>query len=69
MTREPPTETPPAMAGRRFGKRRLEPIAIGVMGLGFVMMFQPFAQLLYTYSFIVILLGTVMFVVVSHLPE
>jgi uncharacterized membrane protein YeaQ/YmgE (transglycosylase-associated protein family) len=47
----------------------LENIATGLIGLGFVMLFQPFALSLYTYSFITMLVGTVMFIVVSKLPE
>jgi hypothetical protein len=37
--------------------------------LGVVMLMQPFALGLYTYSFIVTLLGTVMFIIVSHFRE
>jgi len=33
------------------------------------MLMQPFAIELYTYSFAVILTGTVGFIVVSHFPE
>jgi hypothetical protein len=55
--------------GGRSSRRYLEPLAIGIMALGFVMMFQPYAKILFTYSFIVILFGTLMFVFVSHLPE
>ena len=47
----------------------LEPLAMAIMALGFVMMFQPFAKILFSYSFIVILFGTLMFIVVSHLSE
>jgi hypothetical protein len=47
----------------------LENIATGLIGLGFVMLFQPFALSLYTYSFITMLVGTVMFIVVSKFPE
>lgn len=47
----------------------LERIAMAIMALGAIMMFQPFVLALYTYSFIVILLGTLMFIVVSHFPE
>ncbi|MBK9714574.1 MAG: hypothetical protein IPO81_25175 [Kouleothrix sp.] len=54
---------------RRSSRRLLEPTAIGVMALGAVMMFQPFAKILFTYSFIVFLFGTLMFIVVSHLSE
>jgi hypothetical protein len=44
-------------------------VAMGIMALGFAMMFQPFAKVLFTYSFVVILFGTLMFIVVSHLSE
>lgn len=54
---------------RPSSRRYLEPIAISIMALGALMMFQPFAKILYSYSFIVILFGTLMFIVVSHLPE
>jgi hypothetical protein len=47
----------------------LENIAIALIGLGFLMLFQPFALVLYTYSFITMLVGTVMFIVVSKFPE
>jgi hypothetical protein len=33
------------------------------------MLFQPFALVLYTWSFVTMLLGTVMFIVVSKFPE
>jgi len=33
------------------------------------MLVQPFALALYTYSFLVILAGSVAFVVTSHFPE
>ena len=47
----------------------LENLAIGLIGLGFLMLFQPFLLVLYTYSFITLLTGTVMFIVVSKFPE
>jgi len=33
------------------------------------MLMQPYAMILYTYSFSVILAGTLGFIVVSHFPE
>ena len=48
---------------------RLENIAVSVIGLGFLMMFQPFALPLYTYSFVTLLAGTAMFIIVSKFPE
>ena len=47
---------------------RLENIAVGVIALGFLMMFQPFALALYTYSFVTLLAGTAMFIIVSKFP-
>jgi hypothetical protein len=43
--------------------------AAGVIGLGMLMQMQPFALGLYTWSFAVIVAGTVGFVVASHFPE
>ena len=40
-----------------------------VIGLGILMLMQPFAIELYTWSFAVILAGTVGFLVTSHFPE
>jgi hypothetical protein len=33
------------------------------------MLMQPFCRWAFTYSFIVTLVGTVMFIIVSHFPE
>jgi len=46
-----------------------ENLATIVIGLGVVMLMQPFSMTLYTYSFITTLIGTLMFVVVSKFPE
>ena len=46
-----------------------ENIATGVIGIGFLMLFQPFALTLYTWSFVTMLFGTVMFIIVSKFPE
>jgi hypothetical protein len=40
-----------------------------VIIVGILMLVQPFALGLYTYSFLVILAGSVAFVVTSHFPE
>ena len=47
----------------------MEVAACVVITLGIVMMLQPFAMVLYTYSFITTLFGTVMFMLVSKLPD
>lgn len=46
-----------------------EMLATVLIGLGVVMLMQPFLLGLYTYSFVVTLFGTVMFIIVSHFPE
>jgi hypothetical protein len=46
-----------------------EMLASILIALGVVMLMQPYVLWAYTYSFIVTLVGTVMFIVVSHFPE
>jgi len=46
-----------------------EMLATILIGLGVFMLMQPFILWLYTYSFIVTLVGTVMFIIVSHFRE
>lgn len=46
-----------------------EMLATILIALGVFMLMQPFALVLFTYSFIVTLTGTVMFIIVSHFPE
>ena len=46
-----------------------EMLATILIALGVVMLMQPYAIGLYSYSFIVTLVGTVMFIIVSHFPE
>jgi hypothetical protein len=46
-----------------------EMVATVLIGLGVAMLMQPFAQVLYTWSFLVTLAGTVMFIIVSHFPD
>ncbi len=53
----------------RFRRGPWEWLAIFVIAAGVVMLMQPLALALYTYSFVTILAGTVMFIVVSHFPE
>jgi hypothetical protein len=47
----------------------MEMLAIVLIAAGFLMLFQPFLLELYTYSFITMLVGTLMFIVVSKFPE
>jgi len=46
-----------------------ELVATILIAVGVFMLMQPFVLWLYTYSFIVTLVGTVMFIIVSHFPE
>jgi hypothetical protein len=46
-----------------------EAAAMILIGLGVVMLMQPFSVQLYSYSFITILVGTLGFVIVSHFPD
>ena len=46
-----------------------EMLATILIGLGVFMLMQPFVLWAYTYSFIVTLVGTVMFIIVSHFKE
>ena len=48
---------------------RMEVLACLVITMGIVMMLQPFAMLLYTWSFLTTLFGTVLFMIVSKFPE
>jgi hypothetical protein len=54
---------------RRFRRSQWELVASALIAAGVVMLMQPFAVFLFTYSFIVTLVGTVMFIIVSHFPE
>ena len=60
---------------RRRGWRRIfrrgpwENTATVLIAVGVVMLMQPYFMPLFTYSFAVILVGTVGFVIVSHFPE
>ncbi|MDC1500488.1 hypothetical protein N8388_04525 [Octadecabacter sp.] len=53
----------------RFRRGAWEILASILIAVGVVMLMQPFLITLYTYSFIVTLVGTVMFIFVSHFPE
>jgi len=46
-----------------------EAVAMTLIGLGVVMLMQPFSLDLFSYSFVTILVGTLGFVIVSHFPD
>ena len=54
---------------RWFRRGPWENGATVLIGLGIVMLVQPFSIDLYGYSFVTILAGTVGFVIVSHFPS
>lgn len=53
----------------RFRRGPWELLATIVIVLGVLMLMQPFFMWAYTYSFITMLVSTVMFIIVSHFPE
>jgi hypothetical protein len=63
------TTTKRASPRRIFRRGPWENAATALIGIGVVMLMQPFLLSLFTYSFITILVGTLMFVVVSHFPD
>jgi hypothetical protein len=46
-----------------------ETATMTLIGLGVVMLMQPFSLSLFSYSFVTILVGTLGFVIVSHFPD
>ena len=53
---------------RWLRRGKMEMYACIIITLGIVMMLQPFAMVLYSWSFLTTLAGTVMFIVVSKFP-
>ena len=53
----------------RFRRGPWEMLATILIGLGVFMLLRPFVMWGFTYSFITTLVGTVMFIIVSHFPE
>ena len=54
---------------KRFHRGPWEMVATLLIALGVFMLMQPYVLVAFTYSFLVTLVGTVMFIVVSHFPE
>jgi hypothetical protein len=60
----------PTLPHRRIFRRRYcEGASTVLIGVGIAMLVQPFAVDLYTWSFPVILVGALSFVVTSHFPD
>lgn len=53
----------------RFRRGAWEMLASILIATGVVMLMQPYMLWLFSYSFVVTLVGTVMFIIVSHFPE
>jgi hypothetical protein len=53
----------------RLRRGAWEMLASILIALGVLMLMQNLALWIFTYSFIVTLVGTVMFIIVSHFPE
>ena len=64
---------PPVVAPRRWPRwlRRgpLETLATVLIGVGVLMLLQPFSLVLFEYSFVTTLAGTVLFTVVARFPD
>jgi hypothetical protein len=54
---------------RLFRRGPWENVATGVIALGVIMLCQPFLLDAYGYSFVTILTGTVMFIIVTKFPD
>ncbi len=52
-----------------FRRGAWELVASVVIAVGVVMLMQPFLLGAYTWSFLVTLTGTILFVIVSHFPK
>lgn len=67
----PPAVAPAAPSGWPKALRRgpMEMLACGLITLGILMLLQPLALILYTWSFVTMLVGTVLFMVVSKFPQ
>jgi hypothetical protein len=68
MTAQAPVPLKPK---RPFFLKRgpMENVATALIGLGFLMLFQPFFLIFYTWSLVTLLTGTVLFIIVSKFPE
>ena len=64
-----PAKTDAPARWRPFRRGPWETLATVVISVGVVMLCQPFWLALYTYSFITILTGVAMFVVVTKFPN
>lgn len=59
----------PLSPRRLFRRRPWVDGATALIVLGTLMLLQPFSMWLYTHSFVVVVTGTVGYLLVSHFPE
>ena len=64
-----PSSPAPARRFRLFRRGPWEAVATLLIGAGVLMLLQPFAITLYTYSFVTTLAGVLLFTIVSKFPE
>ena len=64
-----PSRTDVSAWRRPFRRGPWETLATLVISIGVVMLCQPFLLVLYSYSFLTILTGVAMFVVVTKFPD
>jgi hypothetical protein len=69
MDQEPLDQYEVHPAARYFRRGPWENAATVIIALGVIMLMQPFSMFLYGWSFATILLGTAMFVIVSHFVD
>jgi len=62
-------ESRPSRFPRWLRRGPCEAVTMTLIGLGVVMLMQPFSLNLFSYSFVTILAGTLGFVIVSHFPD
>jgi hypothetical protein len=59
----------PSKWPRLLRRKPMEGLALVLIGAGFAMLCQPFVLELYGYSFVTMLTGTLMFMIVSKFPD
>ena len=69
MTGEPSNVSTTSRGFRLFRRGPWETASIVLISAGVLMLLQPFALALYTYSFVTTLAGVVLFTIVSKFPE
>ncbi|WP_257165484.1 hypothetical protein [Bradyrhizobium sp. SRS-191] len=62
-------EVAPTRWPRALRRGPMETVATILIAAGVLMLLQPFALVLYTYSFVTTLAGVVMFTIVSKFPD